>query len=226
MKTILETLTPLGPDIDEFVTRLAGSNDADAILLGESGGVSAITAAERLRQSCEKDIILKIACRDRNRIALRSQIVTAAASGFTKLLVVDGAHPNRTPFSNAKPVYELDSLGLLRMIKRGSPEFGEGIDAAPAAFMIAACIGGSTAADMTRAKKFLEADADMLFTYSLESVSRLRRLTEKPIFLSIVEGEAADPAEIRQKAEAAGADGINLIVDTLDKAPDGTTAAG
>ena len=226
MKTILETLTPLGPNIDEFVSRLAGMDDADTILLGESGGVSAVAVAERLRQSCEKEIILKIACRDRNRIALRSQIVTAAALGFTRLLLVDGVHPKRTAFPDARSVYELDSLGLLRMIKQGSPEFGEGIDAAPAAFMIAACIGGSTAADMTRAKKFLEADADMLFTYSLESVSRLRRLTEKPIFLSIVEGEAADPAEIRQKAEAAGADGINLIVHTLDKAPDGTTATG
>ncbi len=228
MKKILEIQTPLNTEIDDFIAHLAQRDDTDTIMLEEGGGLSVIIVAEKLRRICDKEIILKIACRDRNRIALHSQIITAGAAGFTKLLLVDGVHPIRTTFPEAKPVYELDSLGLLRMIKQGSPGFGDGIDSLPtgAYWTIAACIGGATPADMARAKKFLEAGADMLFTHSLDSLPRLKRLTEYPIILSITEGEtAADLEESIQKAEAAGASGINIEVRALEKASDGDIAA-
>ncbi len=227
MKKILEAHTPLDAEIDGFISGLAGRDGIDAILLEECGGVSVITAAEKLRQNCDKEIIIKIACRDRNRIALRSLIVTAASAGFMKLLFVDGVHPIRTAFPEAKPVYEFDSLGLLRVIKHGSPEFGPGDDFPPAAseWTIGACIGGATRADMARAKKFLEAGADMLFTLTFEGIRGLRKLTERPIFLCVEEAETADMKEAVEKAESAGANGINLVIPTSGRASYGNVIA-
>ena len=77
MKKILELHTPRNTEIDDFIAHLAQRDDTDTIMLEEGGGLSVIIVAEKLRRICDKEIILKIACRDRNRIALHSQIITA-----------------------------------------------------------------------------------------------------------------------------------------------------
>lgn len=225
MRKILEIQTPATIDLDEFISGLTRFEDFDTVVIGESGGISAAAVAERVRQDCDKEIFLKIACRDRNRIALHSQLVTAAASGLLNLVLADGAHPIRTPFPDAKPVYELDALGLLRMIKRQAPGFGDGSLLSSMSWRIGVCVGGCTPADLARAKKFLEAEADLFFAHSLESVPRLRQLTDKPIFLSVAEEAGADFQETVNKAESAGADGINLIVEAPDRVSDASAIA-
>jgi 2-methylisocitrate lyase-like PEP mutase family enzyme len=108
----------------------------------------------------------------------------------------------------------LDSLNLLHMLKRGSPAFGENFDSslASVAWRIGVSVGGSTSADMARARKFADAGADLFFSSSLDGVTKLRELTDKPILLSVHE-EAQDVVAILRQAQSAGATGIHVIVN-------------
>jgi len=57
--------------------------------------------------------ICQITCRDRNRIMLQSDILSAYALGIRNMLVMTGDHPLLGDHPSAKPVYDLDSVGLL-----------------------------------------------------------------------------------------------------------------
>jgi methylenetetrahydrofolate reductase (NADPH) len=58
--------------------------------------------------------ILQITCRDRNRIALQSMLLGAAAQGVPNLLALRGDDPSAGDQPDAKPVFDLDASALLR----------------------------------------------------------------------------------------------------------------
>jgi methylenetetrahydrofolate reductase (NADPH) len=57
--------------------------------------------------------IMQMTCRDRNRIALQSDLLGAAAMGIPNILVMTGDHPKFGDHASAKPVFDLDSIQLL-----------------------------------------------------------------------------------------------------------------
>ncbi len=61
--------------------------------------------------------IYQLACRDRNRLALQSDILSAAAMGIENLLILTGDHPMLGDHPQAKPVFDLDSVQLLQVVK-------------------------------------------------------------------------------------------------------------
>jgi methylenetetrahydrofolate reductase (NADPH) len=89
---------------------------ADAVNLTDGAGarphLGALTAAAML---VEQDIepILQITCRDRNRIALQSDLIAAAASGVRNLLILRGDDPSAGDQPDAKAVFDLDARQLL-----------------------------------------------------------------------------------------------------------------
>lgn len=72
------------------------------------------------------DPVLQVTCRDRNRLALQSDLLSAAALGITNVLALTGDYPSLGDHPQAKPVYDLDSVQLLWMIQR----LNEGYDMA------------------------------------------------------------------------------------------------
>lgn len=62
------------------------------------------------------DTIMHLTCRDRNRLALQSELLGAAYLGITNLLVMSGDYPAKGDHPGAKPVYDLDSVQLLNTI--------------------------------------------------------------------------------------------------------------
>ncbi len=62
--------------------------------------------------------IYQITCRDRNRLALQSDILSAASLGIENILVLTGDHTTLGDHPQAKPVFDLDSVQLLSVIKR------------------------------------------------------------------------------------------------------------
>ena len=60
--------------------------------------------------------IFQITCRDRNRLALQSDILSAAALGIENILVLTGDHPTLGDHPEAKPVFDLDSVQLLQVV--------------------------------------------------------------------------------------------------------------
>lgn len=62
--------------------------------------------------------ILQVTGRDRNRMAILADILSAASFGIDTMLALTGDHPVVGDCKNAKPVYDLDSVGILKMLSR------------------------------------------------------------------------------------------------------------
>ncbi|MFH0855780.1 MAG: methylenetetrahydrofolate reductase [Candidatus Omnitrophota bacterium] len=62
--------------------------------------------------------VYQLTCRDRNRLALQSDILSAAALGIENLLFLTGDHPALGDHPQAKPVFDLDSVQLLQAAKK------------------------------------------------------------------------------------------------------------
>ena len=57
--------------------------------------------------------IIQLTCRDRNRIALQSDLLSAAMLGIDNVLALTGDHTKLGDHPQAKPVFDLDSVSLL-----------------------------------------------------------------------------------------------------------------
>jgi 5,10-methylenetetrahydrofolate reductase len=68
--------------------------------------------------------VFQMTCRDRNRIALQSDLLSAEVLGIKNCLALTGDLPSLGDHVQAKPVYDLDSVQLLSVIKR----LNEGFD--------------------------------------------------------------------------------------------------
>lgn len=60
--------------------------------------------------------ILQMTCRDRNRIALQSDLLGAYALGVRNVLCMTGDHVSAGDHRDAKPVYDIESVGLLKIV--------------------------------------------------------------------------------------------------------------
>lgn len=64
------------------------------------------------------DPIMQMVCRDRNRIAIQSDVLGAAALGINNLLCLSGDHQKFGDHPTAKNVYDIDSMQLIQTLKR------------------------------------------------------------------------------------------------------------
>ena len=62
--------------------------------------------------------ILQMTGRDRNRMALMGDALAAAAFGIDTMLALTGDHPVVGDCKDSKPVYDLDSVGILKMLSK------------------------------------------------------------------------------------------------------------
>ena len=62
--------------------------------------------------------IYQLTCRDRNRLALQSDLLSANALGIRNVLALTGDHPQVGDHPQAKPVFDVDSTQLLQIIGR------------------------------------------------------------------------------------------------------------
>ena len=71
------------------------------------------------------EAIYQVTCRDRNRIAIFSDLLAAAAVGIRNILALTGDHSSLGDMPEAKPVFDLDSQQLVYMIRK---MVDEGVD--------------------------------------------------------------------------------------------------
>jgi|UniRef100_A0A7C4ESV3 methylenetetrahydrofolate reductase (NADPH) len=86
--------------------------------------------------------VMQMVCRDRNRIAMQSDILGGAALGIKNMLCLSGDHQRFGDHPQAKNVFDLDSIQLIRMVRKMRDESrflgGEEIKTAPKLFIGAA----------------------------------------------------------------------------------------
>ncbi|MHC4742871.1 MAG: methylenetetrahydrofolate reductase [Planctomycetota bacterium] len=75
-------------------------------------------AAAAIAIDCGVEPVVQMVCRDRNRIAMQSDILGAAALGVKNLLCLSGDHQKFGNHPEAANVFDLDSVQLIAMVKR------------------------------------------------------------------------------------------------------------
>jgi methylenetetrahydrofolate reductase (NADH) len=117
-----EVTPPVSADGAELLAKaLPLKGLADAVNVTDGAGarphLGAVTSAAMLvEQGIEP--ILQLTCRDRNRIALQSDLLSAAACGVRNILALRGDDPSAGDQPEAKPVFDLDPRSLLNTARR------------------------------------------------------------------------------------------------------------
>lgn len=111
---------PKGTDIKEMIHNmelLKGKVNAVNITDNQSAVMRLCSLAVcRIAIEHGLDPILQMTCRDRNRIALQSDLLGAAALGIKNVLCMTGDHVSAGDHKGAKPVYDVESVQLLKIV--------------------------------------------------------------------------------------------------------------
>jgi 5,10-methylenetetrahydrofolate reductase len=126
--------------------------------------------------------IMQMTCRDRNRIALQSDVLGAAALGIRNILCLTGDHQSFGNHPDAKGVFDIDSIQLLQIIKemrdRGVFQSGDPLLAMrPIVFLGAAANPYADPFEMQvdRLRKKITAGAEFIQTQSVYNLEKFVR---------------------------------------------------
>ena len=117
-----ELVPPVSFDAEELLRKAAALKGlADAVNLTDGAGarahMSALAASGLLIQAGVEPI-LQMTCRDKNRLALQSEMMGAAALGIRNLLILSGDDPKSGDQPDTKAVFDLDSRALIDTARR------------------------------------------------------------------------------------------------------------
>ncbi len=140
-----EITPPDSADPAAVLERVGALRDSvDAINVTDGAGarahMSALACAAILARE-GVDPVLPVTARDRNRIALQGDLIGAAALGIRNILCLRGDDPETGDQPEARPVFDVDSRGLIAMARTlGEGKFPSGrpIDPPPRLFLGAA----------------------------------------------------------------------------------------
>ncbi len=115
-----ELSPPKGTRIDEFIRKAKRLKDmVHAINVTDNQSavmrLSSLVASYTLLKE-GIDPIYQLTCRDRNRLALQSDLLGASMLGINYVLALTGDHPKFGDHKGAKPVFDVDSIQLLGII--------------------------------------------------------------------------------------------------------------
>jgi methylenetetrahydrofolate reductase (NADPH) len=138
--------------------------------------------------------IIQMTCRDRNRLAMQSDILGAAALGMKNVLCLSGDHQSFGNHPGAKNVHDLDSMQLIRMFQemrdKGVFQCGEAIaGGGPPLYIGAAAnpFGDPIAIRPLRLKKKSIAGADFIQTQLIYDLAQFREFMKRAVDLGVTE---------------------------------------
>lgn len=146
--------------------------------------MSSISAAVHIQNSGLEPVI-QITCRDRNRIAIQSDLLGAYSLGLKNVLCLSGDHQVFGNHPTAKNVYDIDSVQLIQLIRRMRDEklffSGEPIKEHEPRFFIGAV--ANPFADpfeyqVDRLEKKINAGAEFIQTQCIYDMERFARFME------------------------------------------------
>ena len=192
-----ELLSPDSADPQAVLdhARIIGDS-CDAINATDASGATAhmsnVAVAALLRRA-GYDAIVQMACRDRNRIAMQGDLLGLAALDVRNVLCLTGDGVGTGDHPEAKPVFDMDSITLLRTarILRDKGRFlsGRSIASPPRLFLGGASNPFVPPYDFRplRLKKKIEAGADFIQTQYCFDLPRLRTFMERVVDMGLHE---------------------------------------
>jgi methylenetetrahydrofolate reductase (NADPH) len=184
--TVTAELSPPDSSDPEEVFEKARIFDGsvDAINATDGSGanchMSSVAVCAILRRA-NYSAIMQVSCRDRNRIAIQGDVLGAAAIGVASILCLTGDGVQAGDHPQAKPVFDLESITLLSMLRkmRDESQFQSGrkITKPPRVFLGAAANPFMPPLDFRpmRLAKKIEAGAQFIQTQYCFDVERLKQ---------------------------------------------------
>ena len=170
--------------------------------------------------------ILQLTCRDRNRIALQSELLGAAALGIDNILCLTGDHTKMGDHKGAKPVFDLDSVSLLHTVCQlekgvdlgGNPLVGPAPKFAKGA-VVSPC-SDSVDAQLAKMERKVMAGAEYFQTQAVFDSEKFISFMEKakqfgkPVQLGVIIPKSAGMAKFMNK-NVAGVHVPQWMIDEL-----------
>lgn len=201
---LCEVDPPKGADTEEFYrTADMLKGRINGIVVPDMSGavmkMGALAASYLLKEK-GFDVIYNVCCRDRNVLALQSDILSAYALGIRELYISDGVDIKLGDHPGAKPVFEVDSLGLLSIVKRlnqgfdyggneisGRPDFDAGV------FVNSNARIHALELEINRLEEKIEQEAAFVITPAVfaldefeEFIKRLRKVSNIPVIAEVI----------------------------------------
>jgi 5,10-methylenetetrahydrofolate reductase len=129
--------------------------------------------------------IFQVTCRDRNRLALQSDILSAATLGIENILALTGDHPSLGDHPQAKPVFDLDSVQLIQVIRgleQGKDMVGNPLEGAAPKFCIGAVVNPGAdplEPQILKMEKKIEAGAEFFQTQAVYDIKVFENFLSK-----------------------------------------------
>ena len=225
---------PKGVDVEKYL------KDAEAI----KGRVDAINVTDlqssvmRLGSLAFSSLLVKrgiepiyqVTCRDRNRLALQSDLLSAYVLGIRNVLALTGDHPSLGDHPQAKAVYDLDSVGLLkaaRGLELGKDLAGKNLKGSPKFCLGAAVNPGADPLEpeIIKMKKKIEAGTEFFQTQAIFDVEQFRNFKKllKDVNVPIMAGIVVLKTERTARFMNEHVPGVSVpehIINDIEKAKD------
>ena len=148
-------------------------------------------AACRLLKDKNLEPIMQLTCRDRNRLGLQSDVLSAAVLGIENLLCLTGDHPTMGDHPEAMPVFDLDSVQLLSAVKglMGAKDMaGNDLEGQPPEFCLGAVVNPGAdplEPQIMKMEKKIQAGAEFFQTQAVYEVDKFAVFMEKVKHLNV-----------------------------------------
>ena len=170
--------------------------------------------------------VLQVTGRDRNRMAILADLLSAASFGIDTMLALTGDHPVVGDCKDSKPVYDLDSVGILRMLSEmeamGTDCGGNPLESTPVFFKGAAVtpVYEPLPLQIMKLRQKVDAGAGFIQTQGIFDVESLERFLEAvdkadiqvPIMAGIIPLKSAGMAKFMNQ----NVPGIAVPQDQID----------
>jgi 5,10-methylenetetrahydrofolate reductase len=235
---ISELEPPKGIDTTDFLNNADSLRGrSQAVVVPEMSGaimrMGSLGAACLLKQK-GIEAIVSMNCRDRNRLALQADMLSAFAVGLENLLLVEGDQIASGDHIEAHPVNDLDVIGMVeasKKLQKGIDAAGNDLDGIPHF-----CVGSEVNAGLTSSalevevmgmEKKIKAGAQYFFTPTIYDLGMLESFMDKiapfkiPLFPRVTVLNSVGMARFMCRHM----DGVLIpeeVLDRLGKAPDKT----
>ncbi len=194
---------PRGLQTEPVLESAKALKKAGADLIDISDGARArlrmvpMAISHLIQEQAGIEVMMHVACRDRNLLALQADLLGAHALGIRNVLPITGDPTNIGDFPGATSVFDIDSVGLVRVLSR----MNEGLDMAnntigkKCAFTIAVAfnpLAPNRERELERLKRKADAGAHIIYTQPLFEEEQLEFAVKSaqsvglPIFIGVL----------------------------------------